>query len=97
MSIGGFSVRIKKDSFDTEAFSKDLQTVGLTLAVNHRIFINKSNAVEKFVFCRILKVFAWFCRAIIFSFPCKKAAVMLNYICRIKVAFYRQAGDNLHI
>lgn len=32
-----FSVRIKKDSFNTEAFSKDLQTVGLTLAVNHRI------------------------------------------------------------
>lgn len=32
-----FSVRIKKDSFDTEAFSKDLQTVGLTLAINHRI------------------------------------------------------------
>lgn len=32
-----FSVRIKKDSFDTEAFSKDLQSVGLTLAINHRI------------------------------------------------------------
>ena len=32
-----FSVRIKKDSFDTEAFSKDLQTVGLRLAINHRI------------------------------------------------------------
>lgn len=32
-----FSVRIKKDSFNTEAFSKDLQTVGLTLAINHRI------------------------------------------------------------
>lgn len=32
-----FSVRIKKDSFETEAFSKDLQTVGLTLAINHRI------------------------------------------------------------
>ncbi|OUO57666.1 prohibitin family protein [Candidatus Avelusimicrobium gallicola] len=32
-----FSVRIKKDSFQTEAFSKDLQTVGLTLAINHRI------------------------------------------------------------
>lgn len=35
--IEKFSVRIKKDSFDTEAFSKDLQTVGLTLAINHRI------------------------------------------------------------
>ncbi len=32
-----FSVRIKKDSFQTEAFSKDLQTVKLTLAINHRI------------------------------------------------------------
>ena len=32
-----FSVRIKKDSFETEAFSKDLQSVGLTLAINHRI------------------------------------------------------------
>lgn len=36
-SIEKFSVRIKKDSFQTEAFSKDLQTVGLTLAINHRI------------------------------------------------------------
>ena len=36
-SVEKFSVRIKKDSFDTEAFSKDLQTVGLTLDVNHRI------------------------------------------------------------
>ncbi|MBR2392239.1 MAG: hypothetical protein IKA93_01520, partial [Elusimicrobiaceae bacterium] len=27
-SIEKFSVRIKKDSFNTEAFSKDLQTVG---------------------------------------------------------------------
>ena len=35
--IERFSVRIKKDSFETEAFSKDLQTVGLTLAINHRI------------------------------------------------------------
>ncbi len=32
-----FSVRIKKDAFSTEAFSKDLQSVGLTLAINHRI------------------------------------------------------------
>jgi len=32
-----FSVRIKKDSFQTEAFSKDLQTVKLTLAINHRV------------------------------------------------------------
>ena len=32
-----FSVRIKKDSFETAAFSKDLQSVGLTLAINHRI------------------------------------------------------------
>jgi len=37
-TVEKFSVRIKKDSFNTEAFSKDLQTVGLTLAVNHRIF-----------------------------------------------------------
>ena len=36
-SIEKFSVRIRKDSFNTEAFSKDLQTVGLTLAINHRI------------------------------------------------------------
>lgn len=36
-NVEKFSVRIKKDSFDTEAFSKDLQTVGLTLAINHRI------------------------------------------------------------
>lgn len=36
-TIEKFSVRIKKDSFQTEAFSKDLQTVGLTLAINHRI------------------------------------------------------------
>lgn len=36
-TVEKFSVRIKKDSFDTEAFSKDLQTVGLTLAINHRI------------------------------------------------------------
>lgn len=36
-TIEKFSVRIKKDSFTTEAFSKDLQTVGLTLAINHRI------------------------------------------------------------
>ena len=36
-SIEKFSVRIKKDSFNTEAFSKDLQTVGLTLAINHRV------------------------------------------------------------
>lgn len=35
--IEKFSVRIKKDSFNTEAFSKDLQTVGLTLAINHRV------------------------------------------------------------
>lgn len=35
--IEKFSVRIKKDAFTTEAFSKDLQTVGLTLAINHRI------------------------------------------------------------
>lgn len=35
--IETFSVRIKKDSFETEAFSKDLQTVGLGLAINHRI------------------------------------------------------------
>lgn len=36
-TVEKFSVRIKKDSFETEAFSKDLQTVGLTLAINHRI------------------------------------------------------------
>lgn len=36
-TVEKFSVRIKKDSFQTEAFSKDLQTVGLTLAINHRI------------------------------------------------------------
>ncbi len=36
-TVEKFSVRIKKDSFETEAFSKDLQSVGLTLAINHRI------------------------------------------------------------
>lgn len=36
-SVEKFSVRIKKDAFNTEAFSKDLQTIVLTLAVNHRI------------------------------------------------------------
>jgi len=42
-----FSVRIKKDSFDTEAFSKDLQTVGLTLAVNHRILPNTVESIYR--------------------------------------------------
>lgn len=36
-TVEKFSVRIKKDSFKTEAFSKDLQTVKLQLAINHRI------------------------------------------------------------
>ncbi len=36
-SVEKFSVRIRKDSFKTEAFSKDLQTVKLQLAINHRI------------------------------------------------------------
>lgn len=36
-TIEKFSVRIRKDSFPTEAFSKDLQTVKLQLAINHRI------------------------------------------------------------
>lgn len=36
-SVEKFSVRIKKDTFMTEAFSKDLQTVKLALAINHRI------------------------------------------------------------
>lgn len=36
-TVEKFSVRIRKDSFKTEAFSKDLQTVKLQLAINHRI------------------------------------------------------------
>ncbi len=32
-----FSIRIKKDVVGTEAFSKDLQTVKVALAINHRI------------------------------------------------------------
>lgn len=35
--IEKFSVRIKKDTVRTEAFSKDLQTVKVGLAINHRI------------------------------------------------------------
>jgi len=35
--IEKFSVRIKKDVVKTEAFSKDLQTVKVGLAINHRI------------------------------------------------------------
>lgn len=46
-SVEKFSVRIKKDSFDTEAFSKDLQTVGLTLAVNHRILPNTVESIYR--------------------------------------------------
>lgn len=46
-SVEKFSVRIKKDSFDTEAFSKDLQTVGLTLAVNHRILANTVESIYR--------------------------------------------------
>ena len=42
-----FSVRIKKDSFQTEAFSKDLQTVGLTLAINHRIQPNTIESIYR--------------------------------------------------
>lgn len=46
-TVEKFSVRIKKDSFDTEAFSKDLQTVGLTLAVNHRILANTVESIYR--------------------------------------------------
>lgn len=46
-SVEKFSVRIKKDSFTTEAFSKDLQTVGLTLAVNHRILPNTVESIYR--------------------------------------------------
>ena len=46
-TVEKFSVRIKKDSFDTEAFSKDLQTVGLTLAVNHRILPNTVDSIYR--------------------------------------------------
>ena len=46
-SVEKFSVRIKKDSFNTEAFSKDLQTVGLTLAVNHRILPNTVESIYR--------------------------------------------------
>ncbi|MCQ2410164.1 MAG: prohibitin family protein [Elusimicrobiaceae bacterium] len=46
-SVEKFSVRIKKDSFETEAFSKDLQTVGLTLAVNHRILPNTVESIYR--------------------------------------------------
>ncbi|MDR1941411.1 MAG: prohibitin family protein [Endomicrobium sp.] len=35
--IEKFSVRIKKDVVKTEAFSKDLQTITVGLAINHRI------------------------------------------------------------
>jgi regulator of protease activity HflC (stomatin/prohibitin superfamily) len=35
--IEKFSVRIKKDVIKTEAFSKDLQTINVGLAINHRI------------------------------------------------------------
>lgn len=35
--IEKFSIRIKKDIVSTEAFSKDLQTVKVGLAINHRI------------------------------------------------------------
>lgn len=42
-----FSVRIKKSSFDTEAFSRDLQTVGLTLAINHRILPDTVESVYR--------------------------------------------------
>ena len=46
-TVEKFSVRIKKDSFDTEAFSKDLQTVGLTLAINHRIMPNTVESIYR--------------------------------------------------
>lgn len=36
-NVKKFSIRIKKDIIKTEAFSKDLQTVKVGLAVNHRI------------------------------------------------------------
>ena len=36
-NVKKFSIRIKKDVISTEAFSKDLQTVKVGLAVNHRI------------------------------------------------------------
>ena len=42
-----FSVRIKKDAFRTEAFSKDLQQVNLALAVNHRILPNTVESIYR--------------------------------------------------
>ena len=42
-----FSVRIKKDAFRTEAFSKDLQQVNLALAVNHRIMPNTVESIYR--------------------------------------------------
>ncbi len=36
-TIEKFSTRVNKDTIDTEAFSRDLQTIKVGLAVNHRI------------------------------------------------------------
>ena len=46
-SVEKFSVRIKKDAFRTEAFSKDLQQVNLALAVNHRILPNTVESIYR--------------------------------------------------
>ena len=46
-SVEKFSVRIKKDAFRTEAFSKDLQQVNLALAVNHRIMPNTVESIYR--------------------------------------------------
>ena len=46
-TVEKFSVRIKKDAFRTEAFSKDLQQVNLALAVNHRILPNTVESIYR--------------------------------------------------
>lgn len=46
-SVEKFSVRIKKDAFRTEAFSKDLQQVNLEMAVNHRILPNTVESIYR--------------------------------------------------
>jgi hypothetical protein len=39
--------------------------------------------------------FVAFCRSIILVFPCKNAAIMLNYICRM-AAVFSAAADGDH-